>query len=339
MLLKATDLSKKGEGNFLLNNVTFSQHRLEKIAIAGETGAGKSTLLKLIAGLIQPDGGEILFEKQKVTGPDDQLVPGHSGIAYLSQHFELQKFLRVEQVLAYSNNLSEKEAITLYKVCQINHLLKRKTDQLSGGEKQRIAICRLLISCPRLLLLDEPFSHLDMVHKSTLKSVIRDIGLKLKITCILVSHDPFDTLSWADKILVMKDGTVVQSGDPETIYRQPVDEYTGGLFGKYMIIRPGNSKRFSRLRGMKKIISDAGKRNILLRPEDIKLGRKGDNTLRGKVQSTLFYGDHHEAEVLTGNQVLTVNTGMNATKPGDTVYISGIRGKGWYVAVNSERPH
>jgi ABC-type Fe3+/spermidine/putrescine transport system ATPase subunit len=82
---------------------------------------------------------------------------------------------------------------------------------------------------------------------------------------------------------------------------------------------------------MKKIIALAGKRNILLRPEDINLGRKSNNTLRGKVQSTLFYGDHHEVEVLTGNQVLTINTGMNGTKPGDTVYISGIRGQAWYV--------
>lgn len=330
-LLSTTDLSKKGEGDFLLSNITFSQRRLEKIAIAGETGAGKSTLLKLIAGLIQPDGGEIIFENQKVIGPDDQLVPGHPGIAYLSQHFELQKFLRVEQVLAYSNKLSEKEADTLYEVCQINHLLKRKTDQLSGGEKQRIAICRLLISHPRLLLLDEPFSHLDMVHKNTLKSVIRDIGEKLKITCMLVSHDPLDTLSWADKILVMKDGRVVQIGDPETIYRQPIDEYTGGLFGKYMILTRADIKRFARLRGMKKLIADTAKRNILLRPEDFKLGRKGEHTMRGKVRSTMFYGDHHEVEVVMGNRVLTINTGVNGIQPGDTVYLSGIRGKGWYV--------
>ena len=162
-----TEVSKKGEGDFVLSGISLTQRKLEKIAIAGETGAGKSTLLKLIAGLAQPDGGRILFEGEKVMGPEDQLVPGHAGIAYLSQHFELQKSLRVEQVLGYSNALSERAADTLYSVCQIDHLLKRRTDQLSGGEKQRVAICRLLISAPRLLLLDEPFSHLDMVHKNT----------------------------------------------------------------------------------------------------------------------------------------------------------------------------
>ena len=220
-LLKVTGISKKGEGDFVLQTISFSQRKLERIAIAGETGAGKSTLLKIMAGLIQPDSGEVIFENRKVTGPNENLVAGTPGIAYLSQHFELQKFLRVEQVLSYSNTISDTVAQNLYQVCQIDHLLKRKTDQLSGGEKQRIAICRLLISSPRLLLLDEPFSHLDMVHKNTLKTVINEIGLKLKITCVLVSHDPHDSLSWADKIMVMKDGSIIQQGTPESVYAEP----------------------------------------------------------------------------------------------------------------------
>ena len=177
-------------------------------------------------------------------GPEDQLVPGQPGIAYLSQHFELQKSLRVEQVLGYSNTLSERTADRLYRVCQIDHLLKRRTDQLSGGEKQRVAICRLLISAPRLLLLDEPFSHLDMVHKNTLKEVIDDIVDKLKITCILVSQDALDTLmqgrttvvtshrpsliQQADIVYVIEDGRVTGSGAPEDLMQN------GGWFARFM---------------------------------------------------------------------------------------------------------
>lgn len=322
-LLKATKVHKKGQGEFLLANISFSQRKLEKIAIAGETGAGKSTLLKMIAGLIQPDGGELLFEKKKIIGPDDQLVPGHPGIAYLSQHFELQKSLRVEQVLAYANILSEELAERLYKVCRINHLLGRRTDQLSGGEKQRVAICRLLISSPRLLLLDEPFSHLDMAHKNMLKSVVRDIGEELGITCMLVSHDPLDTLSWADKIMVMKDGKIIQKATPEIIYHQPVDEYTSGLFGKHNIIRPGNFEVFSVIKSFRKFMGQAGTRkSIMIRPEQFQLVKKNAHAVRAKVRNVLFLGSYREAEIEVAENIFTIRTCNESIREGQTVHIS-----------------
>jgi ABC-type Fe3+/spermidine/putrescine transport system ATPase subunit len=252
-------------------------------------------------------------------------------VAYLSQHFELQKFLRVEQVLTYSNILSDEEADTLYQVCRISHLLKRKTDQLSGGEKQRIAICRLLISCPRLLLLDEPFSHLDMVHKNILKAVIREIGEKLRITCILVSHDPLDTLSWADKILVMRDGRIVQKGKPEKVYRHPVNEYTGGLFGKYNIIRPENFSAFAGLKAIKKYMTKARQKSIFVRPEQFILVKKSKQALRGKVQKVIFYGSYQESEITVSKHLITVRTDSADIRRGKTVYVSLSKDELWSV--------
>jgi ABC-type Fe3+/spermidine/putrescine transport system ATPase subunit len=317
-LVTVSGIHKQGEQDLILKDITFSQRKLQKIAIAGETGSGKSTLLKIIAGLVQPDGGEVFFEDKKVSGPADTLVPGHPGIAYLSQTFELPKFLRVEQVLAYSNVMTAGEADTLYEVCQISHLLKRKTDQLSGGEKQRIALARLLITSPKLLLLDEPFSHLDMVHKNTLKAVIRDIGKRLKITCVLVSHDPADTLSWADKILVMKDGQIVQKGAPEKIYRQPVNEYTAGLFGKYNLITPAHAEIFSRLPGIA-----INKKSLIVRPEHFKIVPKGKRALSGKVMQVHFLGDHYELEVSIPRATsITVKAAADNFDVGDTIGIA-----------------
>lgn len=329
--LTLTHVTKKGHGSFHLRDITFRQAKLEKVAIAGETGAGKSTLMKIIAGLVQPDAGEVWFQGEKVRGPDEQLVPGHPGIAYLSQHFELQKFLRVEQVLEYSNTLPEKDSRRLFEICQITHLLTRRTDQLSGGEKQRIAICRLLISSPRLLLLDEPYSHLDMDHKSALKEVIRDIGQKLNITCTIVSHDPMDTLSWADKMIVMKDGRVVQQGKPEVIYREPCDTYTGGLFGKYNLIRPSMFRKLSVIPAFRRGIARAGKKNVFIRPEQLRLVPERPEALKGKVKRISFFGSYLELEIFAGNDRLIVKMDRTAVNIGDTVYVSLRRGPLWLV--------
>lgn len=327
-LLTVRNVSKKGPGEFHLKDISFTQEHQERIGIAGETGAGKSTLLKLVAGLLEPDEGVLLFGNEKILGPADQLVPGHPRIAYLWQHFELQKSLRVEQVLAYSNKLSSRTALNLYKVCQIDHLLDRRTDELSGGEKQRVAICRLLISTPGLLLLDEPYAHLDMAHKQTLKDVIRDIGGKLKITCILVSHDPMDTLSWAEKMMVMRDGRIVQTGTPEEVYNRPVDLYTGALFGKYNIISRAHGKAFSRLAPVRKMLN-AGHKNIFVRPEQFRLVRKGDASLKGKVLEVRFYGTFREVDVLVSKQLLTVRTSLPDIAKGQTVYLSVQKGPLW----------
>src|SRR5580704_11857710 len=186
-LLQVIDVSKQfgvgldgeigvGAGSGLrIDTISFSQQRGQKLAVAGATGSGKSTLLKMIAGLVQPDAGRILLEGVRVKGPLETLEAGHPGIAYLSQHFELWNNYRVWEILSYANDLEEEESGELYTICRIDHLLQRRTDQLSGGERQRIALARLLVRPPRLLLLDEPFSNLDRVHKETLQAVVRDI--------------------------------------------------------------------------------------------------------------------------------------------------------------------
>lgn len=129
----------------MLQNVGFRQRRFEKLAVAGETGSGKSTLLKIVAGLTQPGEGEVLFEGQKVRGPEEKLLPGHPGIAYLSQHFELRNSYRVEEELEYASKMPAEQSRHVYEVCRVAHLLKRWTNQLSGGERQRIALARLLV--------------------------------------------------------------------------------------------------------------------------------------------------------------------------------------------------
>jgi len=326
LLLELKDVSKKGPADFELKGISFTQKRLEKVGIAGETGSGKSTVMKLIAGLAQPDAGTLVFENESILGPEDKLVPGHPGVAYLSQNFELQRSLRVEQVLEYSNRLSENEAENLYGICEIDHVLNRRTDELSGGERQRVAICRLLISKPRLLLLDEPYAHLDLVHKNALKEVVRKIGEKLKITITLVSHDPQDTLSWAHKIIVLKNGKIVQIGTPGDVYYRPADEYTAGLFGKYNLITRDRFKIFSSMPAFRIAASDA--KRVFIRPEQFRITRKSDTAISGEVEQLRFYGTFSEADVIVSGMKIVIRTNQPNLHEGKTIYVSLMKGAG-----------
>jgi len=298
-LLSVSGVTFGEDKNYVLKNIHFSQNQFHKIVIAGETGSGKSTLLKIIAGLERPSSGQVIFENKKIKGPADQLVPGHPQIVYLSQQFELPKFLRVEQVLEYANQLKSTPEEKIFSVCRINHLLKRKTDQLSGGEKQRIAIARLLIQRPKLLLLDEPFSNLDRIMKGILKEVIDDIGKKLKITCILVSHDPEDTLPWADEILVLKKGKIIQRGSPHQIYQHPISPYVAGLFGKYTLLNQAWRKKFG---------AKSSAKNMIVRPENFQVVRKAPKTVSGKIDKVHFFGNHLLLDVLSNGQLFHVTS-------------------------------
>jgi ABC-type sugar transport system ATPase subunit len=232
-----------------LEKISFTQLKGQRLAIVGETGSGKSNLLKMIAGLNSAAPGTIFFEGQRVPGPLERLIPGQPGIAYLSQHFELWHNYRVSEVLSYANDLEPEESAALYRLCDITHLLDRRTDQLSGGERQRIALARLLVRPPRLLLLDEPFSNLDMIHKRSLKQTIRDTSIHYGASAILVSHDPADILSWADEVLILRDGQIIQQGPPLEVYTRPRDEYAAALLGDYTLtngrfLRPDSQTAF-----------------------------------------------------------------------------------------------
>jgi ABC-type Fe3+/spermidine/putrescine transport system ATPase subunit len=315
-LLEVSDVSRSEEEEPAVKEVSFTQQQFQRIAIAGATGSGKTTLLKLIAGLVQLTSGTILFEGTIVKGPEERLLPGHPGIAYLSQHFELRNHYRVEEILAMANKLSSDEATLIYEICRIPHLLNRWTHQLSGGEKQRIALASLLVAAPRLLLLDEPYSNLDAIHKNILKKVISDVCESLNITCLLISHDAQDTLSWADEIIVLKNGQLTQQGLPQEIYLQPENEYVAALFGKYNVLNPALAKAFSQFADI-----EMNAINSFIRPENFTLVNKGDG-LEGTIKKVVFMGSFYEAEVLTSGYKVIVNTGRRKVAAGETIYLS-----------------
>ena len=296
--------SKELLGNFALENINFTQQKFEKIALIGETGSGKSTLLKTIAGLIQPTSGTILFNGEKVMGPYWQLVAGQKGIAYLSQHFELRNNYRMEELLMYANEFTQQEANELYRLCRIDHLMQRNSYELSGGEKQRVALARLLVTKPKLLILDEPYSNLDLIHRNSLKEIVENICNKYEISIIITSHEPADVLPWSDKIIVLKNGKILQEGTAVEVYKSPINEYVAGLLGNYNLLD----------------------KNIFLtekiiRPEDIQLVEESEADFCGMILSVKFMGNYFEIVIDIQQQLLKVQTANSDIKVGDIMGI------------------
>lgn len=287
--LQVLAVAKQVAPEFRLNPISFQLKNGQKLGIVGATGSGKSTLLKIIAGLQDADSGQVSFNEVKVKGPAYRLIPGEPGIAYLSQHYELRNHYRMEELLSYANVLPQGTAEKLFVICKIEHLLQRKTDQLSGGEKQRIALARLLLTNPKLLILDEPFSNLDLIHKHILKSVIADLQTQVGLNCIIASHDPDDVLSWADTLAVFSEGELAQLDTTEQVYKQPKNEYVAGLLGKFFKLSGLAAKNFG--------IDIAQNRTVALRPEQVKLQKTAKEGIAVKVLSTAFYGHFYEVKL------------------------------------------
>lgn len=319
-LLHVSRLRKSNKDSLVLNDVSFSYQSFRRLAIAGETGSGKTTLLKAMAGLVQPDSGDIFFEGQRVPGPEEKLLPGHRHIAYLSQHFELRNNYKLDDYLEMASLVGEEERHRIYALCQVDHLLKRRTDELSGGERQRTALARLLTTLPRLLLLDEPFSNLDGIHKQILKTVLDDIVREGKTACIMVSHDPIDVLPWAEEVLVLKQGAIVQKAAPEQLYRQPISEYVGGLFGDYNLLTTEEAKTIFG-------VVPAGGKNLFIRPENIRLEKAEDGS--GRVSAVHFYGSYYELDVVFPQATLWIKTAGAGFQNGDRVKAFINPEKGW----------
>jgi ABC-type Fe3+/spermidine/putrescine transport system ATPase subunit len=226
----------------ILHNVTFNVKRGQNIAVIGESGCGKSTLLKLIYGLYDLDDGEITYNNNLVTGPKFNLVPGMPYMKYLAQDFDLMAFVSAaENVGKFLSNFhpEEKERRTreLLDIVEMGDYADVKAKNLSGGQQQRIALARALAREPEILLLDEPFSHIDNFRKNALR---RNLFAYLKqrgITVIVATHDSADALSFADETIVIQSGTVVDKAPSKEIYYSPKNKYVASLFGEVNEIR------------------------------------------------------------------------------------------------------
>ena len=222
-------------GKEVLKNLSFKLASGEHLCVMGESGSGKSTLLKAIYGLLDLDKGTLFWKEKQILGPAFHLVPGMDFFKYVAQDFDLMPFTSVEENIAKflprsHPEGSKKRTLELLEVIEMKSFAKQKVKDLSGGQQQRVAIARALAKEPELILLDEPFSQIDNFKKNSLR---RKLFLYLKeknISCIVATHDGNDALSFADKMIVIKDHRILALGSPKELYQKPKEHYIAALF-------------------------------------------------------------------------------------------------------------
>lgn len=227
----------------VLKAVDFKVEAGKNLAVIGESGSGKSTLLKLIYGEYDLQQGEIFWNDQQILGPKYNLVIGYDFMKYVTQEFDLMPFTSVEDNIGkflsrfYPEERQQRTA-ELIKVVQLEAFAKTKVKLLSGGQKQRVALARALAKEPEILLLDEPFSHIDNFQKQSLRrSVFKHLKAK-NITCVVATHDKNDVLGFADEIMVLSNKEIIVKDTPINLYNNPKLPLIASFFGEFNVIEP-----------------------------------------------------------------------------------------------------
>ncbi|WP_158974865.1 ABC transporter ATP-binding protein [Cellulophaga sp. L1A9] len=272
----------------IISDISFTAEKGAHISIIGESGCGKSTLLKLLYGILQPNTGSIFWDENPILGPDFKLVPGETFMKYLSQDFDLMPYLSVEENVSqflsvfYPQELKERTE-ELLEMIEMTAFAKTKVKLLSGGQQQRVALARVLAQKPEILLLDEPFSHIDNSRKNSLRRNLFNYLKTEHITCIVASHDTNDILSFADEVIVLKEGNILAKENPETLYMHPKNKYTASLFGDVNLIPISLLKPYATL-----------EKSILVYPSELIISE--NSGLKVWVKNSYFKGSHYLIE-------------------------------------------
>lgn len=234
-MLRLNALTKSYEQKTILRDISIECMCPELLAVLGPSGSGKSTLLKLISGLSLPDSGGVELDGRVIT----DLPPEQRGIVYISQEPSLFTHMTVLDNLCFGSDIRGiprkdimPELQRLIRLLELEGLENRYPRALSGGQKQRVAIGRGLAVKPSVLLLDEPFSSLDLTLRTSMGQLIRSIRDHYQVTIILVTHDPSEAMAFSDRIMLLYEGRQLQIGTPEALYRHPVNLQAGRMLGR-----------------------------------------------------------------------------------------------------------
>jgi iron(III) transport system ATP-binding protein len=292
-------VSKTFLDNVVLEGVSLDVRVGETMALLGPSGCGKTTLLRLIAGFERPEKGEISIGSLVVDSSDKFVPPENRRVGYVPQEGSLFPHLTVAGNIGYGlSNRREKAARTqeMLHLIGLEDSARKYPRELSGGQQQRVALARALAPRPSLILLDEPFSALDLELRRRMSAEVMDLLRNLGTTTILVTHNPAEAFLAADRIAVMQSGKVLQYGTPEEVYWRPVSRETAQLTGNAVFLDGKICGDFAetvlgRLPLTQNTVPDGRAATIFLRPEQIQISSDGKGTC-AIVHDRQFLGNH-----------------------------------------------
>lgn len=291
MYLSLKNISKKYKDKEILNNISFDIKEGELVCILGPSGCGKTTLLNIIGGFVSNFSGDVFLSDENI----NNIPPEKREIATVFQSYGLFTHKNVIENVSYGlkllkidKNMRKKRAQDMLEKVGLAGYEKKKIKELSGGEQQRVAIARSMVLNPKLLLLDEPLSNLDVHLRDVMRKEIKRIQKKFGVTMIIVTHDQEDAFKLADRVIVINEGHIEQIGTPEELYKNPKNNFISSFIGENNIID----------------------KNLIIRPEEISI--KLDSSGEGKVVDVTYLGATVEylVETSDGNtlKVLTMST-------------------------------
>jgi ABC-type Fe3+/spermidine/putrescine transport system ATPase subunit len=306
-LLQSIHLTKSYNSRPVVDDVSLTLEPGRIMALVGASGSGKSTLLSLLAAQTDADAGTVWLDGERVRGPGEVLVAGHPHLKLVHQQYQLQPNVSVAANIAYALRFYEKtyrdfRVAELLSLCRLEVVQHQTPKQISGGEAQRTAIARAIAEKPEpgrttALLLDEPFSHLDLPNRAVMADLLLDLVRQDRVACLFVTHDATDALALADTLGILRTGQLIQTGTPAEVYLKPTTAYAAALTGPVNLVKA----RFLPVLGL-----SAGVHPDALafwRPQQLRLTAPDSSAIRGRVRAVGFRGHYSDVEVFISRYV------------------------------------
>lgn len=302
-IIDLKNISISFDGETVLDDISLSIKDKEFVTLLGPSGCGKTTILRIIGGFLEPETGDVFFDGQKING-----VPAYKRqVNTIFQRYALFPHLNVYENVAFGLRIKKlpeseikKKVEETLKLVNLSGFEKRTIDRLSGGQQQRVAIARAIAVEPKVLLLDEPLSALDLKLRKDMQVELKEIQQRLGITFIFVTHDQEEALSLSDTIIVIDKGHVQQIGTPQGIYNEPKNAFVADFIGESNII--DGTMKADYLVNFENIdfpcldagFSEGEPVDVVIRPEDVDIVSPAKGMIEGDVTSVTFLGVHYE---------------------------------------------
>jgi len=352
-VLELDGVTRTFDAEVAVEDLSLSVREGELLTLLGPSGCGKTTTLRLLAGLERPDGGTIRLRGEPVAGEGRFVRPENRDVGLIFQNFALFPHLSVEENVAYgirdwSKDERERRVEGLLDLVNLSEYREHDPDSLSGGQRQRVALARSLAPEPDVLLLDEPFSNLDVGLRTEMRTEVRRILKEAGVTAVSVTHDQEEALSISDRVAVVNGGRLEQVGRPETVFQDPASRFVAEFLGKTGFVsgRPASGRVETPLGPLEpEMLRNGGPDtgaavDVLVRPDDLRATLAEDPEANGRIAHRQYVGSSflYRVELESGDAVYCEHNHVDRLEVGDPVRVDVAAGHplAWFRAGSAD---